>query len=325
MKRLEARWYSSAPPPLALRPLAALYGVVAAYRRATTKPEALPVPVVVVGNISVGGTGKTPVVLWLVERLREWGWKPGVISRGYGGQPPQRALRVTADTPAAHSGDEPALLARRLGCPVAVDADRIAAARLLIEQDGVDVLVSDDGLQHHRLPRALELCVVDGARGLGNAALLPAGPLREPPERLRDMDLVLINGGDWSAPADVAQARFQLALGDARSLEDDSSLPLAQLRGQSVHAVAGIGHPARFFAALRAAGVEVIEHAFPDHHPFTASDLGFGDALPVLMTEKDAVKCRGLGLERAFYVPVEACLGETGTAAVRKLVQSLRA
>ena len=175
---LEARWYSAAPPPLLLRQFAALFWFIDRLRARSIRPEKLAVPVIVVGNISVGGTGKTPCVIWLVERLRESGWTPGVISRGYGGVAPSYPFEVLRDSQAAECGDEPLLLARRLDCPLAVAPDRVAAGRYLIEKHGVNILVSDDGLQHYALARDLEFCVVDGARGLGNGALLPAGPLR---------------------------------------------------------------------------------------------------------------------------------------------------
>ncbi|TXH04172.1 MAG: tetraacyldisaccharide 4'-kinase [Nevskiaceae bacterium] len=319
---LESRWYSGQPPPFWLRPLAWLYGVIARGRRArlTAKAQRLPVPVIVVGNLSVGGTGKTPFTVWLVQRLREWGYTPGVISRGYGGHAPQYPMAVTADSDPAHCGDEPLLLARRLGVPLAVDPDRAAAGRLLLQHDPqIDVLVADDGLQHYRLARDLEICVVDGARGLGNGALLPAGPLREPPQRLREIPLCVVNGGGWRA-AGVACSDMALAMAEYRRF-DGTRAALGTLAGQRVHAVAGIGHPPRFFAQLRAQGLTVIEHPFPDHHAYVAGDLAFGDDLPVLMTEKDAVKCAAIAPPHWAWVPVDAVIDDAGIAAVRKLCE----
>ena len=325
--RLERRWYSPAPAPLALRPLAALYGAIADRLAGRRKAAAvrLPVPVVVVGNISVGGTGKTPLTLWLIGQARALGFTPGVISRGYGGRAADGPLRVTKDTDAAACGDEPALIARRAGVPVAVAPDRIAAARLLLERDGVDLLIADDGLQHYRLGRDLELCVVDGARGLGNGARLPAGPLREPASRLATVDAVIVNGG-LARPL-PAQGRPQLAMRleirQAVNLVSGERRPLAAFAGQPVHAVAGIGHPPRFFAALEAAGLAVTAHPFADHHRHTAADLAFGDVRPVLMTEKDAVKCAPFAAAHWWTVPADAVFAEADAAHVRKLLSSL--
>lgn len=322
--RLEQRWYADAAPPAALKPLAALYGAIARTRRTRLQAQAerLPVPVIVVGNIVAGGAGKTPFTIWLVERLREWGWKPGVISRGYGGHASDYPLLVTAHTPVTECGDEPALMAQRLGCPLAVAPDRVAAARLLIAQGGVDILVADDGLQHYALTRDLEICVIDGVRGLGNGALLPAGPLREPAARLREVDLIVVNGGSWNGEG-APQVTMQLEGAEAVNLVDGLRKPLPTFAGRQVHAMAGIGHPKRFFAALRAQGVLVIEHAFADHHAYQAADLEFGDALPVLMTQKDAVKCMAFARPHHWSVPVDARLGVDAAAHVRKLLERL--
>ena len=322
---LEARWYSPEPPPAALLPLAALYGAVAQRRRARLSAQApkLPLPVIVVGNISVGGTGKTPFTIWLVQRLREWGWKPGVISRGYGGRAAVYPLRVSAQTPPGVCGDEPALIARRLQCPLAVAPDRVAAAQLLIESREVDILVADDGLQHYRLARDLEICVLDGARGLGNGALMPAGPLRELPRRLQEVDLIVVNGesgSDWGETA----LSMRLVSSSVLSLASGMARPLEAYAGKAVHAVAGIGNPGRFFAALRRRGVLPVEHAFPDHHDYRLADLQFGDELPVLMTEKDAVKCARFAQPHHGFIPVDAEIDAVQTARVRKLVEALK-
>jgi tetraacyldisaccharide 4'-kinase len=324
-RRLERRWYAQLPAPRLLRPLAALYAWLSAWRRARLQARAvrLPVPVIVVGNISVGGTGKTPLVLWLVAELRRLGLRPGVISRGYGGRAAHYPLHVSAQTPAEQAGDEPLLIVQRSGVPLCVAPDRVAAAQALLREGTVDVLVSDDGLQHYRLARDLEICVVDGARGLGNAALLPAGPLREPPERLASVDLVLVNGPGWQ-PAGGPCHRFRLVPGTALPLGEGRPRPLADFRGQSVHAVAGIGSPGRFFALLREAGLELIEHAFPDHHAYRAAELDFGDSRPVLMTEKDAVKCRAFARPHFYHVPVDAQPDETAARALHQRLHTLR-
>jgi tetraacyldisaccharide 4'-kinase len=321
---LHKLWYSPAPSPGWLRPLSALYGVVSGRLAARHKAAAvqLPVPVIVVGNISVGGTGKTPFVLWVVQRLRAQGWRPGVISRGYGGQAPRYPLRVSASTDAFWCGDEPALIARRLGVPVAVAPDRVAAARLLLDTGEVDILVTDDGLQHYRLARDLEICVVDGSRGLGNGALLPAGPLREPAARLHQVDLVVVNGGDWR-PDGVAALRMNLGTREALPLDGGAPRPLSAFAGAKVHAVAGIGNPQRFFASLRSAGIEVIPHPFPDHHRYRDIDLCFDGGLPLLMTEKDAVKCTAQARPGRWYVPAEAEIEAQGAALVQQLLDRL--
>lgn len=319
---LERRWYSSQPAPLALRPLSSLFGAIARSRRLRLQQNARPleVPVIVVGNLAVGGTGKTPFVIWLVERLREWGYQPGVISRGYGGRAPRYPWRVSARTPVSESGDEPLLIATRTAAPVMVGADRVAAARALIAQAGVDVIVSDDGLQHYALARSLEICVVDGARGLGNGALLPAGPLREPAARLQEIPLVVINGSGFDARHD-GQIEMQLRATEAVPLAGGAATYLDRFVGQRVHAVAGIGNPRRFFDMLRARGIAVIEHAFADHHAFSSQDIQFLDGVNVLMTEKDAVKCHEFAGPMHFAVPVRAQIDEAAEARVRELVQ----
>jgi tetraacyldisaccharide 4'-kinase len=319
------RWYLSAPAPWILRPLSLLFGLVARLRRRRQQAnqERLPLPVIVVGNIAVGGTGKTPFVIWLVQQLREWGWRPGVISRGYGGQAHEWPQRVTAESDPRQVGDEPVLIARSVGCPIAVGPDRVAAARLLIAGGEVDVIVSDDGLQHYKLARDLEIAVVDASRKLGNGQLLPAGPLREPPERLQELGLVVVNGRGWTAPVQ-RQVDMRLFSVEVRALDGSAARPISEFAGQTVHAVAGIGNPARFFSMLSQHDIRLVMHPFPDHHPFTQGDLDFGDGLPVLMTEKDAVKCRAFAAAHHWVVPVEAGISPEHAALVQELVQALK-
>lgn len=309
-RRLERLWYGDSVP-WALKPLSGLYAAIAARRRQRTVVACLDVPVIVVGNISVGGTGKTPIVQWLVAQLQALGRHPGVVSRGYGGRLGGTPVRVTSEHTPTDVGDEPCLIAARTGVPVVIGRDRVAAARLLCAT-GVDVIVSDDGLQHYRLPRRMELCVVDGVRGLGNGACLPAGPLREPPGRLAEVDVILVNGGDWVPPGDAGDTpwcRFNLQPAPLRALGDGATRgTLADWAGRRVHAVAGIGHPQRFFSLLRDAGLEVVAHPYADHHVFTEADFaGMNDA-PILMTEKDAVKARGRVAGDALVVPVTVTL-----------------
>ena len=298
---LARRWYGDVPPGLGLRALAGAFRVARGFR-GDTMPQRLPVPVLVAGNFTAGGTGKTPLVIALARELSARGWRPGIVSRGHGRRSDQ-PVRVEVETPVSESGDEPKLIRERTGLPVFVDRDRVAAARAAIAA-GCDLVIADDGLQHRRLARDLEIEVIDGERGYGNGLLLPAGPLREAP---RPTDFRVVNVGEPSGSVlrehDVP---MRLRLREAVSLSDDATRrSLAAFASAPVHAVAGIGNPARFFAALRAAGLELHEHPFADHHDFERAD--FRDLQgTVLMTEKDAVKCRSLGLRDAWSVPAEA-------------------
>jgi tetraacyldisaccharide 4'-kinase len=308
---LQRAWYSPRAPWL-LVPFALLYRLAVATRGACHATGLLRggsagVPVLVVGNISVGGTGKTPLTLWLAERLRGRGFHIGIATRGFGGRA-RHARMVEAAADPAEFGDEPVLLARRSGCPVCVAASRLDAARLLVAK-GCDLVLCDDGLQHLALRRDMEIAVVDAARGLGNGWMLPAGPLREPAQRLGKVDLVVLNGAgspQLGVPA-RALVRMSLEPGDAVALVDGRHQGLDEFRGKSVQAYAGIGNPGRFFAMLRARGIACTEHEFPDHHPFVAGDFASGND-PILMTEKDAVKCARFADARMWAVPVTAHL-----------------
>ncbi len=310
MLREPAFWYSASPPPSVLRPLAALYGRVvrlrrALYQRGLLARVRLPVPVLVVGNLTVGGTGKTPLVITLVEALRARGFRPGVVSRGYGGSATTPQL-LEPGCEAQQVGDEPCLIRRHCGVPVAIGRERAVAGQLLVEA-GVDLVIADDGLQHYALARDLEICVIDGTRRFGNGRLLPAGPLREPLGRLAAVDYRVCNGG--LARADEIPLRL-VEDRAYRLLAPGERMALAEFAGRHVHAVAGIGDPGRFFRSLRAQRFEVIEHAFPDHHAYRAADLDFGDDRPLLMTEKDAIKCRAFARPHWWAVPVRALLPE---------------
>jgi tetraacyldisaccharide 4'-kinase len=311
---LDRRWYGDIAPGIGLRALAGLYRVARAARGAP-EPVRLPVPVLVIGNFTAGGTGKTPLVIALARELSARGWRPGIVSRGHGRRS-EGPVRVEAETPVLDSGDEPKLMSEQSGVPVFVDADRVAAARAAIAA-GCNLVLADDGLQHHRLARDLEIEVVDGQRGYGNGLLIPAGPLREKP---RPCDFRVVNGGaqppDWS---------MQLRLGDAHAIEDSArKRALSAFRGARVHAVAGIGNPDRFFASLRAAGLEPSEHPFPDHHEFESRDFSRMRGT-ILMTEKDAVKCRALGLEDAWAVPARAELPPEFFAALAERLHDIDA
>ena len=259
------------------------------------------VPVVVVGNITVGGSGKTPLTIWLARHLQARGWHPVVITRGYG-RKGRGTLRADADSDPHLAGDEPVLIAATAGCPVVVDAKRARAARVAVAECGADIVLTDDGLQHYALARDIEIAVSDGARGLGNGWCLPAGPLREPAQRLKSVEFRLVQAPHAPAPAFHFYLRPSAFVGvDGRGEE----LPLTAFRGQRAHAVAGIGHPPRFFATLQALGIECHPHAFADHHVFNASDMAFDDAMPIVMTAKDAVKCRAFARPHWWYLRTE--------------------
>jgi len=321
MKSLDHYWYSQNLFAWALLPLSWLFRLVALIRRkmycagilASTR---LPVPVIVVGNISVGGTGKTPLLIALCELLKTSGYRPGVVSRGYGADL-QGEVLITAHSSATQVGDEPLLIAQRTGCPVAVGSRRPAAAKLLLKNHDCNIILSDDGLQHYALHRDMEIAVIDAARLHGNGFCLPAGPLREPVERLDSVDLVVYNG-----KTDAAH-RFDLKFLTAVNVATGATADLKSFAGQKVHAVAGIGHPERFFDQLKNEGLDIIAHEFSDHHMFTLNDLSYDDALPVLMTEKDAVKCTHFKLSTLWSVPVVADLSpqliEDFTSAVDRL------
>lgn len=314
-----AYWYDGSLPPLPARMLSALYAGVTVVRRKAYRGRWLRsrhpgAPVIVVGNIVAGGSGKTPLTVALVERLRVEGWTPGVASRGHGREHAATPRWVEADGDAAQVGDEPLLIARRTGAKLRVDRDRVAAAKALVAA-GCDVIVCDDGLQHYRLARDIEIEVQDARRGYGNGRLLPAGPLREPVERAADctfrvLNLGVVGTGDAQHAAGGDEWPMRLRADSVRPVGGGRARPLSAFAGQRVHAVAGIGDPERFFSMLRAAGIAVVPHAFPDHHAYTRKDFDFGSRLPVLMTEKDAVKCAAFTDAQSFMVPVDAVLPE---------------
>jgi tetraacyldisaccharide 4'-kinase len=272
------------------------------YRMGVLKTHTLPVPVIVVGNITVGGTGKTPLIIWMAGFLKDSGFKPGIISRGYGGLAESWPQWVTADSDAKNTGDEALLIAKQTECPTAVGPSRVDAAKLLLKQAGCNVILSDDGLQHYALNRAIEIAVIDGERRFGNGYCLPAGPLREPIERLRSVDFIIVNGekyeeGEFSMRL-VGEKAVNLVTGEQKSVQE--------FKGVDCHALAGIGNPDRFFKLLEMAGLACITHSFPDHYQFQRHDIEFSDNKPVLMTEKDAVKCAAFAGKQHWYLPVKA-------------------
>ncbi|UVE19231.1 tetraacyldisaccharide 4'-kinase [Pseudomonas sp. LS44] len=311
--RLLAAWYDGHPALHVLRPLEAIYRAVVCRKRQRFLAGELPtyrapVPVVVVGNITVGGTGKTPLILWLIEHCRQRGLRVGVVSRGYGAKPAHFPWRVEADQSATVAGDEPLLIVQRTGVPLMIDPDRSQAVRALLESESLDLILCDDGLQHYRLARDLELVLIDAARGLGNGRCLPAGPLREPLERLESVDARLFNGG----AADTGEGyALQLRPTALVNLASDQRVPLDHFAaGQALHAVAGIGNPQRFFNTLEALNWRPIPHPFADHAQYSKPALTFTPPLPLLMTEKDAVKCRSFAAADWWYLAIDAAPSE---------------
>lgn len=313
---LQRRWYDERPF-IILLPLAALYaGVVAirrsAYQRGWLSSYRVTKPVLIVGNLSVGGSGKTPLTLAIIERARRLGLRPGVVSRGYGGQAKAYPLMVGPNTPTVEAGDEPVLIAQRAQVPVVVDPDRVRAARCLIDSADVSLVIADDGLQHYRLQRDAEIVVVDARRRHGNGWQLPAGPLRESLRRASSVDLTCVHG---------QKQDYWLAPGAARNLGDGRQRELASF--ERVHALAGIGEPERFFDMLRAHGLVVVAHPVPDHYRYSAADLAFDDGDPVLMTEKDAVKCTEYAGDDLWAVPVDTVLSSDCAARIDALLSRL--
>ncbi len=325
-------WYDNAKWLGLLTPVAWLFTRLANIRRRKIVSKAdrhwrAPVPTIIVGNINVGGTGKSPLVIWLVAQLMAAGYRPGIVSRGHGGRT-HYPFDVKLNSDPSATGDEALMLLRRTGCPVVVDPDRVSAAKFLLQQHDCDVIVADDGLQHYALDRDVEIVVMDGRRGLGNGLCLPAGPLREPVTRLSEVDFVVVNGpAKFSLP--YSTVKMQLLPDVLIQLETGDSMPLdTQALGHTVHGVAGIGHPARFFDTLRDLGFEVIVHEFDDHHLYSLTDLMFNDSLPVIMTEKDAVKVSqlnsGLLHSNFWYLRINASMPEEFMPQLLHKIQGVR-
>lgn len=303
-------WYQGHWALTLLKPLSLLYRAITtvrrfAYQRGYLASQRFDVPVIVVGNITAGGTGKTPLTLAIVEFLKQQGYRPAIVSRGYGGQTEYPA-QVTINSTAQQVGDEPLLMFLQSQVPVVVAPKRAQAVAYLQEKQLADVVICDDGLQHYALARDIEIAVIDGARGLGNGQLLPEGALREAPSRLNSVDFIVINGQGYTHP----QA-FQMSLQPSEwQMVGDFANKQPPKPSQTIHAVAGIGNPERFFKQLEQQGFTLIEHAFADHHQFTAQDLDFSDKLPIVMTAKDAVKCQAFAKDNMWQVPVVAQLSD---------------
>jgi tetraacyldisaccharide 4'-kinase len=309
--RLDQYWYGKHLLTFLLLPLSWIFCGLVLLRRKLYMAGILhstgfPVPVIVVGNITVGGSGKTPLVSALVHWLQAQGFKPGIVSRGYGGRARHWPQQVRPDSDPQMVGDEPVMLSRNCKVPMAVAPDRVSAVQALLSHSECDVIISDDGMQHYRLARDLEIAVVDGIRRFGNGFCLPAGPLREPQGRLRTVDFVVSNG-----LAMRMEFPMEVTATHVVNLVTGEQQPLEYFRGHhGVHAVAGIGFPGRFFAYLRKQGLQIVEHPFPDHYAYKDTDLEYGDDCTVIMTEKDAVKCARYALANAWYMPVTAHLDD---------------
>jgi tetraacyldisaccharide 4'-kinase len=321
MKRLDYYWYTRSPWLVLLTPLSLVFRLIVSLRRWAYKcgirrSTRVSLPVIIVGNITVGGTGKTPLVAWLAKYLRSKGYKPGIISRGYGGQASSWPQQVRPDSDPAVVGDEAVLLATKTGCPMAVAPDRVAAANALIEYSDCDVILSDDGLQHYALQRDIEIAVIDGVRRFGSGFLLPAGPLREPAGRLQEVDMVVVNGLGKGQ-----EHPMRMLPGDVHNLLDPGKVcAIDEFRSKTVHAVAGIGNPERFFRSLQDAGLQVVPHSFSDHYRYRPGDIRFGEDRAVFMTEKDAVKCRHFAAENDWYIPVEVRMSDEFCASLDELL-----
>lgn len=309
MSNLEQHWYRPSHTFLtfSLLPLSWIFSSLVIFRRflytiKLKKIYIFSVPIIVVGNITVGGTGKTPFVIGLAKFLKEQGFKPGIVSRGVGGKQKREPRWVTQDSSVQEVGDEAILLMRRTKCPVVIGINRVSAVKELLAQTDCNIIISDDGLQHYSLGRDIEIAMLDEMRGIGNASFLPAGPLRESVSRLKEVDFVVRHK---DSSADDLSMTLQGEI--LHSVQNEKiTLALSQLKQSPVHAVAAIGNPQRFFNSLRKQGLNIIEHIFPDHSHYLANDFHFEDSFPIIMTEKDAVKCSEFANEKFWYLPVEA-------------------
>ncbi len=306
---IEDMWYGKHPLSIVLAPLGWCYQLLTTLRHLLYQSGILPsqrldIPVIVVGNIVIGGTGKTPLVIWLAAYLQEKGYQPGIVSRGYKSKIKKWPQQVRKDSNPGLVGDEPVLLARRTNCPIAIAPNRYIAAKALIEHEQVSIIICDDGLQHYALERDIEIAVIDGIRRHGNGRYLPVGPLRESVGRLKNVDMIVCNGGAVRGEFKMEYIPQQLRA----VLDENRYCDISQFRNQSVHVIAGIGNPAKFFSFLRGKDIRVIEHKFPDHHQFTVKDICFDDDFSIVMTEKDAVKCAEFATEKHWFLPINVMM-----------------
>lgn len=315
-------WYSNSIVAYLLWPFSLIYLLIISLRRLAYSlgwlpTQRFPVPIIIVGNITVGGTGKTPLVIWLANYLRAQGYQPGIVSRGYGGKKCHYPHRVAVNDNPQRVGDEALLLARKTQCPVMIDPKRPRAVAKLLATTTVNIIICDDGLQHYALGRDLEIAVIDSNRGCGNSFCLPAGPLRELPNRLKQVDFVVFNGSD-----STQEFCMKIKPGMFHQVNDAKVTQLPEyFKNSIVHALAGIGNPERFFGLLQSLGLCLVEHVFPDHYVFQITDINFEPERPVIMTEKDAVKCESFADARYWYLAIEA---ELSDAFSRALLEKLR-
>jgi len=321
---LERHWYRRSLTWLTfiLLPVSLLFRLIVnvrvlLFKHHLIKTTHFSVPIIVIGNITTGGTGKTPLVIALATLFKNQQWRPGIISRGMGGAKQEKPLWIDSQSEPQNVGDEAILLARQTACPVVICADRVAAAKELLTHSNCNIIISDDGLQHYRLGRKIEIAVIDGDRQLGNGYMLPAGPLRESEERLKKVDFIVQQGGEKHSSYFKMQLKGETLVSMSHS---QKAIPLLDFKNKKIHAIAAIGNPTRFFAALRGQGFDVIEHIFPDHYLYQQQDFNFSDSLPIVMTEKDKVKCETFADERFWYLPVTAVLDrEFIEGVIRKL------
>lgn len=303
-QKLNSIWYDSKPVPLKYKFLSKVFSVVSKTRKklydsGVIKTEKIKCPVIVVGNITVGGVGKTPFVIWLVNQLQQQGYNVGVISRGYGGKRVQEPLFVTPQTSAKASGDEPLLISKHTHAKVMVGKDKVKAAKALVADYRVNVIVSDDGLQHYKLARDFEICLIDAEKGFGNEKMLPAGPMREPKQRLESVNMKIFKGEKQDEIYFTYEPFLVYKLGKIRTQH-----PISKFRSRKIHAVAGIAHPNSFFEMLSNHGLAVIKHPLNDHQDITIEDLTFNDVNLVFITEKDAVKCKDIRMDNVWVVVI---------------------
>lgn len=300
-------WYGTHPLRWILLPISWCYSLIVQIRRRYLEyfcQSESSVPIIVVGNITVGGVGKTPLVIALAKKMQQKGLKVGVVSRGYGARTKNVPYEVQLNDPAVKVGDEPLLIALKTGCPVVISPRRMDAVHYLLERHKVQIIISDDGLQHYRMGRAIEIAVIDGIRGLGNGLSLPAGPLRESSDRLNEVDFLIVNEGTWKNAFSM-----HLTPGKIIKLATQDEMELDEFKGD-VAAVAAIGNPQRFYSTLSHLGIEFKTYSYPDHYQFEPNDFNHSESL-IIMTEKDAVKCRSFISDKMYCLPVEATLNDT--------------
>jgi len=323
-------WYRSSLHPICIifLPLSWLFQIVLSLRKkcyqyGLLKIQKVDKPVIVVGNITVGGTGKTPFVIWLAERLRSLGYHPGIVSRGVGGKKRWLPCLIDEHSKANEVGDEALLLSKKSGCPVAIGIDRPRALQKLLEKHDCDIVISDDGLQHYRLGRDVEIALIDGARQFGNQQLLPAGPLREKISRLQEVDFAVVNSVSSCNLNNVNTFHMMLEPVEFVSVKNESNtLPLDAFATEKIHAVSGIGNPHQFFLMLQNMKLNIVSHIFPDHYLYSQRDFHFNESYPIIMTEKDAVKCSSFADDRFWYLKVNVHVSEMLEVLLLKKIQS---